>query len=1206
MQLREIFETQIEEKIEPVIKVNEQENEQKLAAEIGSYVVTPVIERYLDDFLEHYTDTIRQNTTEIGVWISGYFGSGKSHLAKIAALLIENRTLAGATAATRFEARVPSQATRHSSILRSLALLPRLQTQVLAFNLNSLSGDKKTPLPRMLLTEYYRAKGYGSNVLYAKVIEQELDKRGQLTALHQAAERLTKRSWADIQRNPTFYARKLYQAACEVAPDVFATPNDVIQALKDAEAGELYNVKFLVQTILDDLAERAQQGKPCRLALVLDETGQWIGDDEHRLSHLQALVEEASNKGQGKIWIVVTTHEDMGAVYQNARARKGDFKKIEGRFRSKFNLTTENIELVLEDRIFKKKTAGKQAVNQAYQGNPGVLRDLGELKNSNQKLPPCTEERFTAFYPFFPYHIHLIPEVVKSLRSAGGRGEQLSGSTRTLMAITQDILRLGRRDYLDAVVGELVSFDEVYHNLVGEGEINSDVRGELSRVVERVPHGNETTQRVAEVLYLAQQIIYLPRTVDNLARLLVEHTDDDLATIINTKVLPELKKLTQAKMVAQIGDEYEFLTGERRTFEEAVAEEKSHLRLADLERGIAEFSVIDFLGFTNVPFKGAEFGLRILIDDNPVTKDGYVTLKLYSPLAALLQTTLKDLEDQSLQADQQHSLFVLCDRVPEFDENLKYYLAMKAVINRWKGDTQQSQEARQLATERENQDLSKLRQKILDGFQQGLKQANIVFRGSTRPLYPKNGQKPSETLRFELATFWPTIYPKYERVPIQVIKESDAIYDVLRGSKKITAEVQRLNLFDKSGQINLHAPLLDDVRTYLTQRQNRQERILGKELIQQFTAPPYGWNMGAVRVGIAALVRASVLQVVIDKKRYVNPHDAELQNALRNSRRFDRVELIIESIELDPEMLVSVRKRLIKLTRNRKIDETPAALSEVIEQFATKLLDQANQASRWAAPAGLILPTEFQTGQRLFEDMIAQTNPHQRIKKINTHQADLDGYVQIIRQVADFVSKSGQAFTTMRDFVNELKAIEYRLPPNEAGRTFLQNWQTALNQALITEKRTWQDLQNSQAQATVALQQQLTEWRASARKIVEPVLAQLPQTLRNQQLPIEELEDTLAAPLQQFLNTLEADQSPANVSYLPAHAANLVDKLERNIAQERANRQPVTPQKTVYQLRLADFISQPLESVTEWEAVRDKLDQAVKTALKTHDQVIIN
>ena len=124
------------------------------------------------------------------------------------------------------------------------------------------------------------SKGYGGNFIYARVIEAELDKRGLLADLHATAERLAKKPWADIQKNPSFYSKALYQAACEVAPDVFSTPEEVAQALKNAEKGELYNVQFLVETILEDLKAREKAlKKPCRLVLVLDESGQWIEDD---------------------------------------------------------------------------------------------------------------------------------------------------------------------------------------------------------------------------------------------------------------------------------------------------------------------------------------------------------------------------------------------------------------------------------------------------------------------------------------------------------------------------------------------------------------------------------------------------------------------------------------------------------------------------------------------------------------------------------------------------------------------------------------------------------------------------------------------------------------------------------------------------------------------------------------------------------------
>ncbi|MBW2031933.1 MAG: hypothetical protein JRJ31_23030, partial [Deltaproteobacteria bacterium] len=162
MKIADLFETKVAEKIEPVIKVGETGDEHKLAAEIGSYVVTPMIEKFLDDFLEHYTDTFLSDTTEIGVWISGYFGSGKSHLAKIMALLAENRVLAGVQACDRFAARIPPDSPAKNSIIRSLSRMNQCETRVLAFTLNTLADSKSRPLPGILLSQYYYSRGYGT------------------------------------------------------------------------------------------------------------------------------------------------------------------------------------------------------------------------------------------------------------------------------------------------------------------------------------------------------------------------------------------------------------------------------------------------------------------------------------------------------------------------------------------------------------------------------------------------------------------------------------------------------------------------------------------------------------------------------------------------------------------------------------------------------------------------------------------------------------------------------------------------------------------------------------------------------------------------------------------------------------------------------------------------------------------------------------
>ena len=172
-----------------------------------------------------------------------------------------------------------------------------------------------------------------------------------------------------------------------------------------------------------------------------------------------------------------------------------------------------------------------------------------------------------------------------------------------------------------------------------------------------------------------------------------------------------------------------------------------------------------------------------------------------------------------------------------------------------------------------------------------------------------------------------------------------AVIDVLKGSKELTTDVRELKLHDKAGQLDAHCPLLDEIRVYLSRRQDRKERTLGKDLIGDFENPPYGWDPAALRVGVAAMVRAAAIRIVIGKKPYTNPEDGELQHALRVSRDFDKVEVILEESEADGDTLTAVRSLLMKLTGKRKIDETPAALAAEMENFGKALLEKADKTA---------------------------------------------------------------------------------------------------------------------------------------------------------------------------------------------------------------------------------------------------------------------
>jgi hypothetical protein len=834
-------------------------------------------------------------------------------------------------------------------------------------------------------------------------------------------------------------------------------------------------------------------------------------------------------------------------------------------------------------------------------------------------LPACTKEKFATYYPFFPYQVHLIPEIVKTLRSKGGRGEQMSGSTRTLLAITQDILRAGRRKYLDEGLGTLVSFDELYNNLSGEGEISPDVRTELSRIKETVPGATLLTQRVAEVLFLVREVPFIPRTKDNIARLLVETVDDDLTTVL-ARVEPELARLISAGLVARIGEEYEFLTGEKRTFEEEVTTIEQQYMQQDRERGLKDNFVQEpgknhsrrWLDSDVVTYREQEFYFKPVIDGFVLSgSKGDVTLKLYTPLS-VGRVTLNDLENQSLRSEEQTNLFFLSGRVNAFDQDLTRYLAMKEVIGNWKGDAHKSEDARKLAQDRENDDLPKLERKVIDGLKEGIRTGHLVFRGTSRQVGIKPGQTSGTALRSEMAAYWPTLYPKFEKVPVRITNDQKAIQDVLSGETNVTKDVAALKLFDRTGKIDLHCPLVDAIRIYLaTEQAKRQKKVCGQDVLDALCGIGYGWDPNAVRVGVAALVRAGAVKVVVGQKEYSNPADRDLIDALRVARKFDKAELILEESEVPPDVLTETRKFVMKLAKKRGIDETPAAISEATEALATAILAKAGEVILWASGSDMPLPANFTEGNDAWREVLDLTNPVHRVNKIHSSQEILQKGSEAIEQHAAFQQQNGPLFKELSELVKRLEAIEHRVNPPCAIASLLEGYRTATSAASFAEKEVWNSLQSHKNQALLELTPLLDGWRAEARNTIAQALERLPNDLSERELDAA-LVSSLSQPLVQMRDNLEATTVPAQVAAFPERSDQLVRNLGQRIAEEVAKKKPKPktgekeggktpppkPHREVRLVRATDVASVTRVSTPlEWEQLNKKLDERVRKLL---------
>jgi hypothetical protein len=241
-----------------------------------------------------------------------------------------------------------------------------------------------------------------------------------------------------------------------------------------------------------------------------------------------------------------------------------------------------------------------------------------------------------------------------------------------------------------------------------------------------------------------------------------------------------LKRLMKAGFVARVGEDYEFLTGERRTFEDEVATVETQMIQEDREDEfgrsfISESNWRKWLGSNAVSFKSQEFLFSLEVDHRKVSgTSGAVTLKLITPFGRTGGVTVQDLQSDSLHSEEQNTIFFLSGRVPEFEQELTRYIAMKDVIGRWKQDPHKSEDARKLAQERDSIDLPKLQRRVIEGLKAGIRSGTVVFRGAARALDLPSSQNAGDGLLSVMAEFWPRIYTNFDRMPVRISNDQQA------------------------------------------------------------------------------------------------------------------------------------------------------------------------------------------------------------------------------------------------------------------------------------------------------------------------------------------------------------------------------------------------------------------------------------------------
>ncbi|MCR5783583.1 MAG: BREX system P-loop protein BrxC [Clostridia bacterium] len=569
MKIQSMFKDDINRKINGVVKVD-QDDAAVLVQELNEYVITKELKKHFVTFFDNYTEAFDEPTADIGVWISGFFGSGKSHFLKMLSYLLENKEVHGVRTVERFREKFADDPATFMPIDRAAGY----NTDTILFNIDiegSINKDK-TAVLRVFAKMFYNYLGfYGEDLKVAK-LEQFIDKQGKTEDFRRVFEEKNGASWLESRDSYAFFE-----------DDITATLQEVL-GMSEQAAGNWFNGTETVETSIAQLVSEIKDyvdSRPddFRLLFMIDEVGQYVGGDTDLLINLQSLVEKIGSECMGKVWVVCTGQE---AIDEIIKARENDFSRIQARFKTRLSLSSSSADEVIQKRILLKTDEAERSLEQVYAVNDSVLRNLFTFTDAVSDIKGFAgSDEFVRDFPFVPYQFILMQKVFSEIRKHGNSGKHLSGGERSMLSGFQEAAQKIQTKDEYALAPFYLFYDTVHTFL------DSSIRRVIERCARAADEGNGIEPQdvdVLKLLYLVRYVDDVKSNLDNIVILMANDIRLDKITM-REQVRGSLDRLMNQNYIGRTGDTYNFLTDEEQDIQREI--KNTTVATADITSRIA-------------------------------------------------------------------------------------------------------------------------------------------------------------------------------------------------------------------------------------------------------------------------------------------------------------------------------------------------------------------------------------------------------------------------------------------------------------------------------------------------------------------------------------------------------------------------------------------------------------------------------------------
>lgn len=844
MTLRTIFNKPVDRPIEGVIKADD---EASLRLEMEEYVLTNEVEKRLESFLDAYNKYEGAN----GVWVSGFFGSGKSHLLKMLALLLENREIEGTPALDLFLPKCGDNEILRADLKRAVAI----PSKSILFNIDQkadvISKTQIDALLAVFVKVFDEMCGYYGKQGHIAQFERDLDSRGLYAQFKSAYKSTADRAWQEGREQALLEGKNIAKAYA------LATGDDEASGM-----GILDKYRSQYRVSIEDFAEQVhayieRQSPDFRLNFFVDEVGQYIAENVKLMTNLQTIAESMATKCRGRAWVIVTAQEDMGTVVGEMGKQQGnDFSKIQARFANRMKLTSADVAEVIQKRLLMKTEEGVRLLSDIYHAQSNNFKTLFDFADGSQTYRNYEDQdHFIRSYPFIPYQFVLFQSAIQNLsqHNAFG-GKHSSVGERSMLGVFQQVaIQIG-----DHEIGQLATFD-----LMFEG-IRTALKTNIQRaIIQAEKHlDGPFAIRLLKTLFLVKYVKEFKPTLRNLCVLMLDGFNQDLPAL-RKRVEEALNLLEQQIYVQRNGELHEYLTDEEKDVEQEI--KNTEVEASDVAVELEKIVFDHVIKHRKIRYdeNGQDYPFSRKLDDRLYGREYELAIHVISPFYENAESE-SNLQMQSMLRDE---LVVLMPADERLVRDILMYKQTEKYIRQNISITQQ-EAVKRILQNRER--FAELQQRV----QSLMGKAKLFMAGADIEIGSEDAQ--TRVLRGfqELIS---RIYPNLR---------------MLRGITYTENDIAKCLKHSQEGLFGNDATSLaeseQELLAFIQSNNRGGVRTTLKSLLENFERKPYGWYYAAVLCTLANLCARGKVEVRSDSNLL---EEDELERALRNTHGHGNVVL---------------------------------------------------------------------------------------------------------------------------------------------------------------------------------------------------------------------------------------------------------------------------------------------------------------------------